>query len=640
MLHAALEMMEPEDFVGNLWHDWASRLAAPAQGTAEAAVTLEEMRTSVAVLFRALGGGGGVEIGPAPQTVAPQRRRLREQVAGLHPKEHRATFDGERLRLPPELAVFPTREMNRAAYLWCAALAAVTEPQDRPEDPLVADMVQLRAMQEAGWKLRELCPGLVPAADSLAAHLRQGRTASPGSATESAVEELALWVLGGPPPFHDRAQELLRKFDAAALAAPRGYAPLAAVPIWPRVERAAKGRSAALDAQEPGQGPQGLAIAGRKRGERKDQDQTTRRDTFILHRFEGILSWAESLNLARMTDDDTDDNAAKAAEDQDHITLSQHWKRAASRLRVSLDLAPQDAEHERLSDRFTYPEWNHRSRSYMPDHARVLESEAEVSATAATPDPRLAARVRRQFEALHPRRVTLPRQMDGAELDLDAVVASRAMIRATGQGSDRIHLASRATERDLAVALLVDCSRSTEAVTGERSVIDTARDSVAALAAGLDKVGDRLAVWGFCSLRRDRVFLHRCKGFGEPMSQAVAQRIGSLRPGHYTRLGAAIRHASAQLAKEGAQKRLLLVLTDGKPNDLDHYEGVHGIEDSRMAVREARALGQSVHGIVIDADGQDWFARIFGRGGFTLLPDPQRLPKALPDIYHGLTRES
>ena len=81
-------------------------------------------------------------------------------------------------------------------------------------------------------------------------------------------------------------------------------------------------------------------------------------------------------------------------------------------------------------------------------------------------------------------------------------------------------------------------------------------------------------------------------------------------------------------------------MTDGKPNDLDHYEGRHGIEDSHMAVREARRAGQSLHGIVIDEDGQDWFARIFGRGGFTLLPDPDRLVRALPDIYRTLTQES
>jgi nitric oxide reductase NorD protein len=82
------------------------------------------------------------------------------------------------------------------------------------------------------------------------------------------------------------------------------------------------------------------------------------------------------------------------------------------------------------------------------------------------------------------------------------------------------------------------------------------------------------------------------------------------------------------------------VLTDGKPNDLDHYEGQHGIEDSHMAVREARQAGQSLHGIIIDEDGQDWFSRIFGRGGFSLLPNPARLTRALPDIYRTLTQET
>jgi nitric oxide reductase NorD protein len=163
---------------------------------------------------------------------------------------------------------------------------------------------------------------------------------------------------------------------------------------------------------------------------------------------------------------------------------------------------------------------------------------------------------------------------------------------------------------------------------------------LAALAGGIDAAGDRLAIWGFSSLKRDRVFLTRCKGFEGRMTPEVTARIGGLTPGHYTRLGAAIRHATAQLATQPSERKLLLVLTDGKPNDLDHYEGTHGIEDSHMAVREARRAGQSVHGVIVDADGQDWFARIFGRAGFTLLPDPARLGRALPDIYRSLTQET
>ena len=132
----------------------------------------------------------------------------------------------------------------------------------------------------------------------------------------------------------------------------------------------------------------------------------------------------------------------------------------------------------------------------------------------------------------------------------------------------------------------------------------------------------------------------RCKGFDQPMNAATINNIGALEPGHYTRLGAAVRHVSAQLATETAARKLLIVLTDGKPNDLDHYEGQHGIEDSHMAVSEARRLGQVVHGIVIDEDGQDWFARIFGRGGFHLLARPEKLTRVLPDIYRALTQET
>ena len=352
-----------------------------------------------------------------------------------------------------------------------------------------------------------------------------------------------------------------------------------------------------------------------------------------------ILSWAESLNVNRMTDDDDGDNAQKAADDQDHITLSEHFRRAASRLRVSLDLSPQDAEHERVAGRFTYPEWNHRSRSLMPGHVRVLEAETPVG-VGFVPDPRLVSRVRRQFAPLTPRRVRLPRQLDGLDLDLDAAVAAQVAARIDGASEDRLWQASRPMARDLSVAILLDCSRSTEAAVGGHSVIDVAREALAALAAGIDDAGDRLGIWGFSSLRNDRVFMTRAKRFDEPMSPAVTARIGGLRPGHYTRLGAAIRHASAMLAAEAAARRLLLVLTDGKPNDLDHYEGVHGIEDSRMAVREARAAGQAVSAVIVDIDGQDWFARIFGRGGFTLLPDPARLTKALPSIYRTLTMEA
>ncbi|MBP7002985.1 VWA domain-containing protein [Amaricoccus sp.] len=611
MLHP-LDLLEPEEAVGNLWHGWASRRPSPGG----AAVALDAVRPSVAALYRALGGGGATEIVAAPAT----RRDVNAEPA------HVADFSGERLRLPPVIDAFPSEALNRAAYLWLAALAAHVVMPAPEADRFAADLAEIAALGEAMARARARCPGLAPAQAAMARHVLAARPRAALGRHEAAAEAAVRALLGGGPAG-----------PAPQGPAPRGYRSFAPAAILLRLVPPGAGRGAAEEAE--GAPAPSLPTTTRKTGKREDQDQTNRKDSFIINRFEAIMSWAESLNLNRTTDDDDAENAQKAAEDQDHITLSDHLRRAASRLRLHLDLSPQDAEHERLAGRFTYPEWNHRAGALMPDHACVLEAEGAPGA-AFVPDARLVARVRRQFAPLHPRRVLLSRQIDGSDLDLDAAVASRVAVRCGASGSDRIWQASRATARDLSVAVLLDCSRSTEAVIGDAPVIDTARHALAALAAGIDTAGDRLGLWGFASLRRDRVFLTRAKAFDEPMSPAVTARIGGFRPGHYTRLGAAVRHASAMLGAETAARRLLLVLTDGKPNDLDHYEGVHGIEDSRRAVREARALGQAVHGVVVDADGQDWFARIFGRGGFTLLPDPARLPRALPEIYQTLTMET
>jgi nitric oxide reductase NorD protein len=440
---------------------------------------------------------------------------------------------------------------------------------------------------------------------------------------------------------YDRMVQLCVLPDEASLAPDRrGYLPFATVPIWLRFVATGGGGTATEEQQTSGPAP-AAAMTNRKLGERKDQEQTRRKDSFIIHRFESILSWVESMNINRSVDDDDDENAQKAADDQDIITLSKHDRRSATRLRLHLDLSPSDADHEALAGEHTYPEWNHRTRSYMADHCRVLDAPARPDTSELFhPDARQIRAVRRQFAALRPRRILRPRQIEGAELDLDALIKARADIAATGRGSDRIWQNARQIERDLAVAFLIDTSRSTEAAIGDTSVIAIARNAMAALATGIDAAGDRLGIWGFSSLRRDRVFLTRCKDFSTPMGPEVIANIGTLKPGHYTRLGAAIRHVSAQLAQENAARKLLIVLTDGKPNDLDHYEGKHGIEDSHMAVVEARRSGQSLHGIIIDEDGQDWFARIFGRGGFSLLPNPQRLTRALPDIYRTLTQET
>ncbi|SEN73843.1 nitric oxide reductase NorD protein [Roseovarius tolerans] len=624
-----LDLMEPEETVGNLWHDMASGIGADI-GHPEAGVALASVRPSLAVLFRGLGGAPGVELSEAAATLMRHRRPLRRKLGAERDREWVAGFDSERLTLPPFIAAFPDPALNRAAYFWLTALAAVCDLNgiDLTGEGPARDCAQVRANAAAADAAYAACPGLRQAHDRMARLCMAARPDVLRPAQEAIIETAIRNQLCGATP------------EVTGHPVPGSYMPFAPVPIWLRFANASSGDAATDQAADPAAPPPAAAHTSRKLGRRKDQDQQNRKDSFIIHRFESILSWIESMNINRSVDDDDDENAQKAADDQDEITLSKQDRKAATRLRLHLDLSPADADHEALAGTHTYPEWNHRSRSYMADHCRVLDAPVAASDTPFVPNQRRMREVRRQFEALRPRRILQPRQVEGSELDLDALLTSRADLLATGRGSDRIWQSARQTERDLSVAFLIDTSRSTEAAIGDTSVIEVAREAMAALAAGIDAAGDRLGIWGFSSLRRDRVFLSRCKGFGDDMSPAITANIGALKPGHYTRLGAAIRHVSAQLAEEPSARKLLIVLTDGKPNDLDHYEGQHGIEDSHMAVREARMAGHSLHGIIIDEDGQDWFARIFGRGGFTLLPDPARLTRALPDIYRTLTQEN
>ncbi|QJF50300.1 nitric oxide reductase activation protein NorD [Roseobacter ponti] len=624
-----LDLMEPEETVGNIWHDLACGIGAEVLYP-DAAIALSSVRPSLAVLFRSLGGAPGVELSEATATVVRHRRSVRRRLGADRDREWLARFDGECLALPPVIAVFPDPVLNRAAYFWLTALAATTDVTtiDLSGDGPARDCALLRANAAAAGKADSACPGLRDAFAQMIQFCLSARPDVARPAVEAAMEVAVCDQLRGLEP------------TLPAGPAPRGYMPFAPVPVWLCFAPPGSGNAAGDGPADAATPPPNAASSNRKPGRRKDQDQHSRKDSLIIHRFESILSWVESMNINRSIDDDDEENAQKAADDHDEITLSRQDRKAATRLRLHLDLSPADADHEALAGKFTYPEWNHRSRSYMPDHCRVLDASAEPGADLFAPDARRLREVRRQFEALRPRRILQPRQLEGSELDLDALLTTRADLLATGRGSDRIWQSARQTERDLSVAFLIDTSRSTEAAIGDTSVIGVAREAMAALAGGIDAAGDRLGIWGFSSLRRDRVFMTRCKAFDDPMSSDITRSIGALRPGHYTRLGAAIRHVSAQLAEEPCARKLLIVLTDGKPNDLDHYEGQHGIEDSHMAVREARNAGQSLHGIIIDADGQDWFARIFGRGGFTLLPDPERLTRALPDIYRTLTQET
>lgn len=635
-----LDFLELEETVGQLWHRLVGR-AATYPRYPELGVSLDEVRGQLAVFFRGLGGEAGVQLAGTAARASTHRLNFLQRLGVTEERLEQPGRDATTLFMPPRIDLLPSALLNRSLYLWLAAYFAHVSLEPIVEnDPLRRDILILRRVQESVAAVLAECPGLTETYKELCSAMREARPQRPLPATEARIEQIVVSLLGddaAPPPLWDAAAG-----DAALpRQAPAGYQPFLPVPLWGDTWiREAEAPSRNSD--EPA-GPSDLAALDmRKRfAARREADQTRRSDPFVLNRFEKILAMAEMVNVNRPSDDDEDKNAEKALDEMEEIPLSKHKGKPATKLKFDLDLPPEAVDTASLTADLTYPEWDYTRKAYLPNHCRVLAARASEQGEAWEVDEgarRLIRSVRRQFEALRPKHEILRAQPDGEELDIDALVRARSDLLSGGSGTDRVHLASKRQAHDLAVTLLVDVSLSTDAWIDNRRVLDVEKEALMVLAHGLAACGDSHSILTFTSRRRSWVRVETVKDFDEPMSETVVRRISALKPGYYTRIGTGIRHATAKLSERPNRQKLLLVLTDGKPNDVDYYEGRFGIEDTRRAVMEARRAGVTVFGVTVDREAQSYFPHLFGRGGYAIVGQVAKLPSALPAIYRHLVR--
>jgi nitric oxide reductase NorD protein len=629
-MRSLLGLLEPEEFVGKLWHRATASAARPR--FANAASRLEDARGAVGILFRGLGGPPATAIAASSARDAGRSASWRERLAGASTGVA-SRRDSQALYLPAVVDLWPDAVDNRALHLWLAAFF-VHLPLRPPAAPGVrSDIAFLRDVEGATERTLAAAPGLRPLHARLREKILTARPSRRLQLAEVAVERAVRALLTG-----DRGEFTAACDTALGVARPRAYRTFAPVPLWGEAIENAHGAAPAEASAEPAaSSAQSDGVARKAR--REDQDQTQRQDYLALNRFEKMLTLAQSMNLARPVEDDDEAGAKHAAENSDEIVLSPHRKAAATRLKLELELSPADAPDAAAAEGLRYPEWDWRRRTYRKDACRVVVTPLRAADAEWTPSPetlRRVRRVRRQFEAFRPHREQARAQVDGDDLDLDAVVRARADFAAGGPGSDRLYLAARNERRDMAIALLIDASLSTDAHIGVRRVIDVARETALIFCHALDAAGDPHAVFGFTSKGRNDVRIEVVKAFEEPLSPVISRRLGALKPGWYTRIGAAVRHATAELEKAPARERLLIVLTDGKPNDIDHYEGRFGVEDTRRAIQEARRHGVRSFGVAIEARAEPRFPLLFGRGGFAVVSDPARLPAAMPTLLRRL----
>ncbi|MBV1875962.1 MAG: VWA domain-containing protein, partial [Cycloclasticus sp.] len=378
----------------------------------------------------------------------------------------------------------------------------------------------------------------------------------------------------------------------------------------------------------------------RKKGQQAEMPDG--KDGLMSFRLESLWSWTEYTKVDRTTTEDDDDDLMQTAEDMDTISVAQDSETTAGKIKLDLDLPSSQYDDIVLAEGIAIDEWDYKKQQLQKDHCRIIPMASKDAEVVEFPSHlyQQARKIRRQFEILQPQRHWVSRQNEGAEIDLENYINFLADRKHGHVNSDvPIYRNLQNQSRDLSSLLLADLSLSTDAYINDVTrVIDVIRDSLYLFAEALSVTGDRFALHGFSSRNRNHVRFYKIKAFNEKYNGEVRSYINAIRPGYYTRMGAAIRYATQLLQEEATSQKLLLILTDGKPNDLDKYEGRYGVEDTRQAIIEAEQKGLQPFCITIDEKAEEYLPYLFGKNRYILVRNAQELPAKLTQLYLRLTR--
>ena len=609
-----------EELVGSTWHRFITKRAEIHYP--EAIVHLDDVRYTTGIFFRALGGEGGLRVENATDSDVHARRTILQRIAGVGDKTQYAWRDEETLRLPESIALFPSKQLNSNLYLWLTALSVVT----------VKEGDWISRNQQRTLKTLAIWPGLQSTYQALLnAHIAQRSEPKSLSEREAKQEQIIRSAL----------VDSSAKYQLEYAKKPPQPVPLWLHPSPPEEE---------LFTSKPVQDPDQAETSEAKKDQKKQQsrkqgnrtDMPEGNDGLMSFRLESLWSWGEYSKVDRTSTDDDDDDVMQTADDMDNITIAQDSETTASKIKLDLDLPANQYDDIVLGEGIPIDEWDYKKQRFQKDHCRIIPM---ISRHVDPIDLPLklksqARRIRRQFEMLRPQRHWVSRQTEGAELDLENYINFLADRKHGHVNSDTpVYRDLRNETRDLSCLLLADLSLSTDAhISNTSRVIDVIRDSLYLFSEALSVSGDRFALHGFSSRNRNHIRFYNIKGFDDSYNNDVRGHIDAIRPGYYTRMGTAIRHATQLLEQETSSQKLLLILTDGKPNDLDKYEGRYGIEDTRQAILEAEKKGLQPFCVTIDEKAEDYLPYLFGKNAYMLIKNAQQLPAKLPQLYLRLTR--
>lgn len=588
------------------------------------------------------------------EPLLPRLRVIAAAVAGhelavaLAPDEGGA--GGGVVLLPIALTVAESPLRNERLFVLRAALGgAVVRAGLAATDDGDAELLAAIGSVEAG--LRDELPGWGEERDAVAESLLAGRPAIAALPARAAVLEAVVRARLGADPLQLRG-ELAPQWRAAfddllagdpAVAALRGVR-AAPVALWGRLLRPSATAPIARRGEDAGEQPRTGATERRGRPRRPPKraalDTREEQENPLTHSFEKVHTAEDYQGGSKRADgaDELDAQHAALEElDLDTVVVSSTPTHSVYRADALFLSGGEDGGAARGT--LAYDEWDGVRRRYLSRYCRlsVVGPPSNAAAGAA-----LWARVMREQRRAteHLRREMLrletalrwrTRQPDGPEVDIDSVVEREASLAAGHEGPDRLYVSRRRRGHELAVLLLLDASMSTDGWVRDRRVLDTERDAAVVIAAALEGWVNEIGVAAFMSFSHDDCRFVAVKGFDEPWTAGLA-RLASVEPAGYTRIGPALRHGTERLGRCAAKRKLLLLLTDGKPTDTDRYEGRHGEGDVRQAIREARRVGVDVFAFAVDPRARKQLPAMFGHQNFAGLESPEKLASAATEL--------
>ena len=599
MLHYWLEF---EESMGKVWDRYLNKKVHKFHE--EQIVYFEDISKSLHIFHRLIGGEKAKELKITDKRYVETTRTLLEKLSFLGKEFYLTWQDEEAVYLPASFAYFATKEQNEMLYYWLVALAAQVENIDN------------RNLIEQNLK---------------ALHYLTKRYSGFDIFYKEATQYLV-----------DKYEQLsfLNSLDAQSNQDLINEYPN---PLWiypPSITVNYTNNSEEAEQAEPTRDDrdQSEELQMKKQTEQIDDKHET--DGFLAFLPESLMSIFEQVNVDRCEDDSFDEDALYHAEDLEEITIGQKQANLSARIKMDLELLPDNTVIYPLGKGHYLDEWDYKKNDYLVKYARILPQVTMNVLPIELPQrlKKTVKQIQAELDMLQLDRIKNDRLPYGNELNMDSWIEYMSH-QNKSMHHQNFYTTYEKKTRDMSTLLLADISLSTEGgITQEIRIIDVIKDSLMVFSEALEKLEDKFAIYTFSSLQNKKVYFNIIKNFKDRYDALIRGRIDSIKPQYYTRMGAAIRESITILDKQQSANKLLLIISDGKPNDEDRYDGRYGIEDTKKALQEAKKKGITPFCITIDLDAKEYLNYLFGANGYAIVRNGQKLPKVLTEVYINLTK--